>query len=118
MLVANTRKPFRLDKLGSSLGGLCTGRTCSSPQPKHLSVVSSVGQVMCEIPSSAWGRFGPNDRIRGRLKCWVVYTKKIIKVQITKGVVELVKVYISFKYKNVLTIVEIIFLLLRLYYCC
>ena len=42
MSVASTEEPFCPVKLGSSLRGLCTGRTCLDPQPKHLNVVSSI----------------------------------------------------------------------------
>ena len=36
-------------------GGLCTGRTCLSPQPKHLSVIDRLDRPIWEIPSSAYG---------------------------------------------------------------
>jgi len=91
MSAASTGEPLRLVKLDWSMGGLCTGRTCSDPRPKHLSVVSSVREV---IPNSAWGRYRPKDVLRGRPRCLVVYTKKIIKVKITEGITELIEAYI------------------------
>ena len=37
-----SRKPLRLVKLGSSLGGLCTGQECLAPRSRYLGEVSSV----------------------------------------------------------------------------
>jgi len=90
-LLSHTIFPFKVR--------YCIVRTCSDPQPKHLSVVSSVRQVMWEIPSSAWGWYGPNDTLWGQPRCLVVYMERKIKVKTTEGITELVKVYIYFKCK-------------------